>query len=126
MLTEKDYCDYDTCVALEELGFVGESQYFYRTKESPLKKALSNQILTIRTARALDLTLGIHLWDAQKWLRKERNLHIEVGYNPSLPWYYYHVCDSQEKIAEGEAFPSYEDALQTAIYMAVEYLKEEK
>ena len=21
MLTEKDYCDYDTCVALKELGF---------------------------------------------------------------------------------------------------------
>ena len=23
MLTEKDYCDYDTCVALKELGYIG-------------------------------------------------------------------------------------------------------
>ena len=33
MLTEKDYCDYDTCVALKELGYVvAEYRGYYVTK----------------------------------------------------------------------------------------------
>ena len=38
MLTEKDYCDYDTCVALRDLGYKGISRFFYATKESPLRR----------------------------------------------------------------------------------------
>lgn len=108
MLTDKDYCDYDTCVALKELGyptkmtFIGEQA----TIEIPINSGL------------------IQLYDAQKWLRENRNLHVEVGYNPVLSWYVYRVWEHQDEIAEGEAFPSYEEALSTAIYMAVEYLKE--
>ena len=110
MLTEKDYCDYDTCVALKELGyptkmtFIGEQA----TIEIPINSGL------------------IQLYEAQKWLRENHNLHVEVGYNPVLSWYVYRVWEHQDEIAEGEAFPSYEEALNTAIYMAVEYLKEEK
>ena len=104
MLTEKDYCDYDTCVALEELGF-------------PIRRI---------KVKGEEKRVPILLYEAQKWLREEHNLHIEVGYNPSLSWYYYHVWESQDEIAEGEAFPTYEDALQTAIYMSVGYLKEGK
>ena len=98
MLTEKDYCDYDTCVALREVGCPMIKEGF----------------------------LGLSLHSVQKWLREVHNLHIKVGYNPSLSWYYYHVWESQDEIAEGEAFPTYEDALQTAIYMSVEHLKENK
>ena len=100
MLTERDYCDYDTCVALKELGY-------------PVIMAYGNP------------SIEIHLYDAQKWLRENRNLHIEVGYNPILSWYVYRVWEHQDEIAEGDAFPSYEDALSTAIYMAVECLKKD-
>ena len=106
MLTEKDYCDYDTCVALEELGY---PRYCY-DNGGELDKILRM----------------VTLYNAQKWLREDKNLHIDCGYNPSLSWYYYHVWKGQEEIAEGEAFPTYEDALKTAIYMATEFLKEEK
>ena len=106
MLTEKDYCDYDTCVALEELGY---PRYHY-DNGGELDKILSM----------------VTLYNAQKWLREVHKLHIDVGYNPTLSWYYYHVWKGQDEIAEGEAFPAYEDALNTAIYMAIEFLKEEK
>ena len=106
MLTDKDYCDYDTCVALEELGY---PRYCY-DNGGELDKILRM----------------VTLYNAQKWLREDKNLHIDCGYNPSLSWYYYHVWKGQEEIAEGEAFPTYEDALKTAIYMATEFLKEEK
>ena len=34
MLTEKDYCDYDTCVALEELGFKEKCPTYYDTEDN--------------------------------------------------------------------------------------------
>ena len=52
MLTEKDYCDYDTCVALIELGY-------------PEHEILSYDF-------------NLLLYEAQKWLREEKNIHIEV------------------------------------------------
>jgi hypothetical protein len=40
-------------------------------------------------------------------------------------WYEYEVKEAEGKVvAEGSAFPTYEEALSTAIRMAVEYLKE--
>ena len=53
MLTEKDYCDKDTAFALQELGY-----YPYRFYD--------------------DGTPAIHLWYAQKWLREEKNIIVEV------------------------------------------------
>ena len=126
MLTEKDYCDYETCVALRELGYIGSSRYYYTQRDNKFHYDAYNKLYTVRTASASDYVLAIHLYAAQKWLREVRNLHIEVGYNPILSWYVYRVWEHQDEIAEGEAFPTYEDALKTAIYMATEFLKEER
>ena len=126
MLSEKDYCDYETCVALKELGYIGQGRHFYDLDNDPKElRHFGIQVLTTRSAEALNFVLAIRLYDAQKWLREEHNLHIEVCYNPSISWYYYHVWKDQDEIAEGDAFPSYEDALSTAIYMAVECLKKD-
>ena len=98
MLTQKDYCDYDTCVALKEVG-------------CPMIK---------------EGYLGLSLYSAQKWLRDEKRIHIVLTYYTQLAWYEYSVKEDDNLIAEGSAFPTYEEALSTAIYMAVEYLKEDK
>jgi hypothetical protein len=58
MLTEKDFCDYDTCVALEELGY---PRYHYDNGGE------LNKILRMVT-----------LYNAQKWLREEKNIIVEV------------------------------------------------
>ena len=116
---EKDYCDYETCVALRELGFRDECfGHYYKGKfytDMPPKHYQSDRYISVPS-----------LYEAQKWLRENHNLHVEVGYNPVLSWYVYRVWEHQDEIAEGEAFPSYEEALSTAIYMAIEYLKEGK
>ena len=108
MLTEKDYCDYDTCVALKELGyptkmtFIGEQA----TIEIPINSGL------------------IQLYEAQKYLREEHDLHIEVRWYCNM-WYEYEVKEAEGKVvAKGSAFPTYEEALSTAVRMAVEHLKE--
>ena len=97
MLTEKDYCDYDTYVALEELGY-------------PEVMAFNKPFL---------------LYEAQKWLRDEKRIHIVLTYNSQMGWYEYSVKEDDNLFAAGSAFPTYEEALSTAIYMAVEHLKSE-
>ena len=110
MLTEKDYCDYDTCVALKEMGYNAPQRLipdYFGVFEEP------------------QYDEKIHLYDAQKWLREEKHLHIEIRWFSNL-WYEYEVNEAEGKIlAEGSAFKTYEEALSTAIYMATEHLKEE-
>jgi hypothetical protein len=53
MLTEKDYCDYDTCVALKELGMKGYAHPFVNVPK-------------------------IHLYSAQKWLREEKKIEVVI------------------------------------------------
>ena len=56
MLTDKDYCDYDTCVALEEFGF---------------------SIRRIKV-KGEEKRVPILLYEAQKWLREEKGVIVEV------------------------------------------------
>lgn len=57
MLTEKDYCDYETRNELIKLGYPA---YMYDNTE-------------------VDKILGaILLYEAQKWLREEKNIIVEV------------------------------------------------
>ena len=90
MLTKKDYCDYDTCVALKELGynqytslrsyagkggvrlwdFDGEPNY----KEGELI-ALSDMYDIPRDGNEV---AAPSLYEAQKWLREEKNIIVEV------------------------------------------------
>ena len=76
MLTEKDYCDKDLSATLMEMGFRGFGNFYYEKDSSKLKA--THQFLTIRTAKELGHILAISLYEAQKWLREEKNIHIEV------------------------------------------------
>ena len=69
MLTEKDYCDYKLVLELKELG------YDYTRREGL-----------------------IHLYDAQKWLREEKNLYVEVVvkiYSVNHDGYVRNCCDDE-------------------------------
>ena len=106
MLTEKDYCDYDTYVALEELGY-------------PEVMAFNKPFL---------------LYEAQKWLREEKKIDVLIEIeckDVHLSSKHYSVfisymgrfmrcfqCLSNE-------FDSYEEALSEGIKEAVKILKEE-
>ena len=101
MLTEKDYCDYKLVLELKELG------YDYIRREGL-----------------------IHLYDAQKWLREYKKIHISIQY----------VCLKEDvfmytlrhiglKLREPGAlynnnqYSSYEEALSEGIKEAVKILK---
>jgi hypothetical protein len=127
MLTEKDYCDYDICVALKELGYDEPCEGYYHLTDDEDYNQLSFEWCYDR-----DFLNSLNKWragvpmlcDAQKWLREKHNLHIEVRYYQNM-WYEYELKEAEGKIlAEGSAFKTYEEALSTAVYMATEHLKE--
>ena len=134
MLTEKDYCGYETCVALKELGYVGSSRFFYATKESPLRRYSYDQILTTRIADAVGHTLAISLYVAQKWLREEKKIDVLIELETkdihlSSKYYSIHISYMSRFRREfsyiSKNFNSYEEALSEGIKEAVKILKEE-
>jgi hypothetical protein len=115
MITEKDYCDYDTCVALKKLGFNDVTHYFFN-KDG------------IRTPR-------IPLYEAQKFLREEKGIFVYID----VPWKtdgglgWSHFCcnkpmteeDKEVCFASGGFYDSYEEALSEGIKQSIKILKEE-
>ena len=119
MLTEKDYCDYDTCVALYELGFSLEdaSQTFERN---------------ILTNRYEEVPRPM-LYEAQKWLRDKKGIHIA----PRIYLYHDILLDEQTSwecniyvewaaiYTIGKSL-SYEDALLLGIKDAIKILQDQE
>ena len=112
MLTNKDYCDYDVTVALEEIGF-------------PIRRIKVNGV---------EKNIPISLYEAQKFLREEKKIDIclEVNTkNDRLSDKYYTVCISymsrikREYQYLNENFNSYEEALLEGFKEVVQLLKEE-
>ena len=108
MLSNKDYCDYDTCVALIELGY-------------PEREILSYDF-------------NLLLYEAQKFLREEKGIfvYIDVPWKTDggLGWSYF-CCnkpmteeDKEVCFASGGFYDSYEEALSEGIKQAVKILKE--
>ena len=106
MITEKDYCDYDTCVTLKELGY---------SESFPLSKDYE----------VLGKDYDILLYEAQKWLREEYNLHLEITYSPSCWTGKIYDLKEWDYIKGFTFFESFEDTLHTLIKEAVKILKEE-
>ena len=135
MLTEKDYCDYETCVALCELGMRVASRKVYKEKDAPLKSSSRGIVYTVRTASAHGYVIGIPLYEAQKWLREEKGIFVHISYplrvENDVFWNYDVLDEAWDDgkqnpciCASGGLFDSYEEALQKGIKEAIKILKE--
>ena len=127
MLTEKDYCDKDLSLALKEAGYIGQGRCYYDLDKEPNKlRHFGIQVLTTRSAEALNFVLAVHLYEAQKWLREEKNLHIEITYSPSCWTGKIYDLKEWDYIKGFTFFESFEETLHTLIKEAVKILKENK
>lgn len=97
MLTEKDYCDLDTSHELWVMGLEPDTYY-----DGPI----------------------ILLYEAQKFLREEKNIHIEVLYRLATWTCKIYDLKNKEYIKGHTFFVSYEEALSEGIKEAVKILKE--
>lgn len=112
MLNNKDYCDYDTSITLGELGF-------------PLKRM---KVKNFIDGQFSDSIVTVLLYEAQKWLREEKDVII------ALCPYTYNIVDKTHTWTfeiwfgdnleiEIHDFKSYEEALSEGIKEAVKLLK---
>ena len=127
MITEKDYCDYETCVALKELGYDGcpwECYCFgayYRNGEDIFYDRLFNSEL------GEDEYLRIPLYLAQKWLREEKKIEIVIlGQNSIGGPYYPDIFTEDGLMNDAKGYKTYEEALLEGIKEAIKLLKEER
>lgn len=110
MLTNKDYCDYDTSITLGELGF-------------PLKRMKVKNFIDGQFSKSIVTVL---LYEAQKWLREVKNIIIYPEKN-SFGWFYsihYNIGKVHRFKYSEEYYDSYEEALSEGIKETVKILKE--
>lgn len=119
MITEKDYCDYDTCVALRELGY----NYPQRLVPDYFGVFIEPQY-----------DEKIHLYDAQKWLREEKNIHIEIY--ACAGGYIYELCKAYKANSfsggttiyepnDAGRYETYEEALSEGVRASIKILQNE-
>ena len=105
MLKDCDYCDYETRNELIKLGYPA---HLYDNTE-------------------VDKILGaILLYEAQKWLREEKKLHITI-YSQSQESWQYRITKPHQRLEDGlhgEDFSSFEEALLEGVKCAVKILKD--
>ena len=81
MLENKDYCDYDICVALKGLGYVGICDAYYELTGNEDYNRDSFELLYTRDfihPDDIDRVAAPLLYQAQKFLREEKNIIVEV------------------------------------------------
>ena len=146
MLTEKDYCDYDTCVALKKLGYKEKTLAYYTSEGffhwirayiyDVAIPDLANSSNKKPYKHVID---AMSLYEAQKWLREEKKIIIEATFNlmykgqPRFSWRVlynltqhkgaYYTLDS---VLSKEDYDSYEEALSEGIKSAVKRLKDKQ
>lgn len=128
MLNNKDYCDYDICVALKELGYDDSTDLRYNSYGS-----LGDFLGGIKAPT---------LYEAQKWLREEKRICVEV--DCCAGGYVWELCKAYNKdwfsggttinteedpnnplLNDCGKYDSFEVALLEGIKTAVKILKEE-
>lgn len=113
MLTNKDYCDYDTSITLGELGF-------------PLKRM---KVKNFIEGQFSDSIVTILLYEAQKWIREAKDVLIIVCpytydvINKTHTWTY-EIWFGDNLEYEIHDFKSYEEALSEGIKETVKILKD--
>ena len=107
MLTQKDYCDYETCVALKEVGC---DQHYDRYKETNDKGEFIFDWFT--------------LYEAQKWLREMKGIIVYPQYLTNGQTWMCMVYEEKKMFMHSFGRGSYNEVLNEGIKEAVKILKE--
>ena len=120
MLTEKDYCDYETCVALKELGLNNVAE---------ARLSISAKVFDLKPEPYIELSPKILLYEAQKWLREEKKIEANASFDKEDDGWiafiqrldYPDLCGTD---VFSTVYNTYESALLVSIKEAVKILKE--
>lgn len=124
MLTDKNYCDYEACIALKEVGF---NEYCNGYIDSLCKTFIETRYLKKwNSYKRSDFEIFScpSLYEAQKWLREKHNLHIEITYSPSCWTCKIYDLKEWDYIKGFTFIESYEEALLEGIKESIKILKD--
>jgi hypothetical protein len=124
-----DYCSYELSKALKACGFDEPCDRYYARKSIIGDKfKLTDVYSCIRHQNSKYSTASAPtLWQAQKWLREKKKLHILVDFDLDGDWYYKVLPIVGCCIAEGyRGYLIYEQALSDGISDALQLLDNEK
>ena len=142
MLTEKDYCDYETCVALKELGYKVPTSAYYMPNNNQLIfvsnpfrggyvvdcfRSHNSFPKDVMTSNYIDAPT---MWETQKWLREEKQIEANASFDKMDDGWiafiqrldYPDLCGTD---VFSTVYNTYESALLVSIKEAVKILKEE-
>ena len=127
MLEYKDYCDYETCVALREIGCRIETEWYihqpsYERGSCYLCFGIPRETSVLDEC---DYIPRLSLYEAQKWLREEKKLHITIFSQSQESWQY-RITKSHQRLEDGlhgEDFSSFEEALSEGIKEAIKHIE---
>lgn len=119
MLTEKDYCDKDTCVTLKELGLNNVTE---------ARLSISAKVFDLKPEPYIELSPKILLYEAQKWLREEKYIEANASFDKMEDGWiafiqrldYPDLCGTD---VFSIVYNTYESALSKSIKEAVKILK---
>jgi hypothetical protein len=126
MITE-DYVSFEIAKLLKEKGFKGQGEHFYEDNK------ITNYInywFRITPEQRYEAIEAPTIQMAMKWLRKEHNLHCDIGYD-DLDWFWNIISVSEDippeerpkLIKDGYAAnKTYEEACEEAIKYCLENL----
>ena len=133
MLTEKDYCDYETCVALREIGCRIETEWYihqpsYERGSCYLCFGIPRETSVLDEC---DYIPRLSLYEAQKWLREKKGIHIapriylyhDINLDEQTSWECTIYVEWSAIYTIGKSL-TYEDALLLGVKEAVKILKE--
>ena len=128
MLTHKDYCDYEACVALREMGYDGYCAAYYHLFDNDDDARNSFEYaygFDFQNSNNIYRVGAPLLYQAQKWLREEKQSEIVVhSFDYVGEPYFADIHMYREVRCACSYADSYEEALLEGIKEAVKILKE--
>ena len=109
ILEDQDYCNMDMCMELDALG-------------CPIPK---HDTINLYTKEKNTVYARFSLYEAQKWLRKKKGLHITIFSSSQQSWMF-RITKPHQKLEDGvygEDFYTYEDSLSAGINECIKLLK---
>lgn len=130
MLTEKDYCDYESSVALKELGYVGICDAYYELTGNEDYNRDSFELLYTRDfihPDDIDRVAAPLLYQAQKWMREEKHIEVLVLSKGMVGAPYdVQVYTEDYSISDDKEYSSYEEALSEGVRASIKILQDEQ
>ena len=128
-MSNKEYVTYEQAKVLKELGFDTECDYHFSKEDAPGGLVWGIKSFAPANHNANGYLSIPTLAQAAKWLREEKNLHIQVMLNGVRTMYFVrvYVIEGNAPVYEVEGqFDDYESALSAGISKCLEIINEKR